>query len=162
MEAIVNSVNKGAVHRYILKPWDDDMFMDMVMSGLKRYEEMLENEGLIKRIQKQHKNLHLLKQQLMELTSHQYLKIMDMDRETEGLREQLERLNKEVSASECHPDKVIANMESILLKENGDDMVNINRIHHFYTCCIRSIYDEFDGISKRNGFEIPRIIPPQS
>lgn len=178
METIVNSINKGAVHRYILKPWDDDMFMDTVRSGLKRYEEMLENERLTRTVKKQHKKLHQLKEQLITLTSDQYRKIVDMDREIEDIREQLEELKAGMSTSACHPDKVITHMESILLKENDDninmedmdmnikdmnmDMDNINRLHRFYTCCIRSTYEEFDGISKRNGFEMPRIMPAQS
>ena len=49
MDAIIDAVNKGAIHRYIAKPWDAKDFLETIKAGLKKYELVLENELFLKR-----------------------------------------------------------------------------------------------------------------
>ena len=48
MDAIINAVNKGAIHRYIAKPWNTKDFLETIKVGLKKYELVLENEHFLK------------------------------------------------------------------------------------------------------------------
>ena len=43
MDAIIDAVNKGEIHRYLTKPWNDDDLLLQIRQSLKQYELTLEN-----------------------------------------------------------------------------------------------------------------------
>ena len=47
MDAIVDAVNKGEIHRYLTKPWNDDDLTLQVRQSLEQYELRLENKRLL-------------------------------------------------------------------------------------------------------------------
>ena len=57
MDAIVDAVNKGEIHRYLTKPWNDDDLLLQVRQGLEQYELVLENRRLLVLTNKQNKEL---------------------------------------------------------------------------------------------------------
>ncbi len=46
MNAIVDAINKGGIHRYLAKPWNDDDLMLQVRQSLEHYELVVENKRL--------------------------------------------------------------------------------------------------------------------
>ncbi len=46
MEALITAVNKGGIHQYISKPWDDKDVLYRVRKALEERESFLKNAGL--------------------------------------------------------------------------------------------------------------------
>ncbi len=57
MDAIVDAVNKGQIHRYLSKPWNDTDLLLQVKNHLEQYELVLENRRLLALTKKQNKDL---------------------------------------------------------------------------------------------------------
>lgn len=64
MESTVNAVNKGKIHRYLQKPWDNDELISAIEEGLEKVRLKYENIKLQKLIKKQNKALKELNQNL--------------------------------------------------------------------------------------------------
>ncbi len=64
MDAIVDAVNKGEIHRYLTKPWNDNDLLLLVQQALQQYELVFENRRLTVLTQKQNKELNALNQDL--------------------------------------------------------------------------------------------------
>jgi len=92
MEAIVEAVNKGAIHRYINKPWDDNDLLFQVRQALEQYELILENKRLLALTRKQNKELNELNKSLEKIIEERTKEILRKN-------ETLSRLNKELETS---------------------------------------------------------------
>jgi DNA-binding NtrC family response regulator len=57
MQTIINAVNKGAVQRYIAKPWKNDEMVQAIQYGIGQYERFLEDKALITLAKKQNAKL---------------------------------------------------------------------------------------------------------
>jgi len=63
-DAIVNAVNRGAVHQYITKPWDNDDLLLRVMGEFEIFKKSMEKKRLFKIITHQNRKLfHLANKQ---------------------------------------------------------------------------------------------------
>jgi response regulator RpfG family c-di-GMP phosphodiesterase len=60
VSAIVDAVNKGEIHRYFTKPWNDEQLLAQVAQALEQYELVLENRRLNALVQNQNKQLYEL------------------------------------------------------------------------------------------------------
>ncbi len=60
VSAIVDAVNKGEIHRYFTKPWNDEQLLVQVEQALEQYELVLENRRLNALVQNQNKQLYEL------------------------------------------------------------------------------------------------------
>ena len=49
--AAVDSINKGAVHKYVEKPWNDDDLMEMVASLVEIYDESNEQLSMLSKVE---------------------------------------------------------------------------------------------------------------
>ncbi len=58
IDAVVDAINKGKIHRYLSKPWNDDDLVIQVRQSLEQYELELENRRLLVLTQKQNKQLY--------------------------------------------------------------------------------------------------------
>jgi response regulator RpfG family c-di-GMP phosphodiesterase len=154
MDIIINSVNKGAIHKFINKPWDNDELLQLAKTYFKQYEEIFEGAQLLKIVKKQNKKLYDLDCEFME-------NITSYDKTLENLDLQIDALEQQItdapstSLSKKHSDKIIQQMQEVLIKKDKPDPVIIDK---FYKCCIKNLYDEFEDIANRNGFEMPQTI----
>ena len=92
MDAIVDAVNKGEIHRYLTKPWNDDDLILQVRQSLEQYELVLENKRLLALTRKQNKELN-------DLNQHLEQKVQERSQEIIEKNKQLSRLNKELESS---------------------------------------------------------------
>jgi len=92
MDAIVDAINKGGIHRYLTKPWNDDDLMLQVRHSLEQYELVLENRRLLALTHKQNKELDQLNKQLEK-------KVQERSREIIAKNKKLSQLNKELESS---------------------------------------------------------------
>ncbi len=51
INAAVDAINKGAIHKYVEKPWDDEKLLDMVASLVEIYEESKDKLSILSRVQ---------------------------------------------------------------------------------------------------------------
>lgn len=89
MGAIVSAVNRGEIHRYLTKPWNDDELIMHVRKAVEQYGLIEENKRLVKTIRKQNK-------QLYDFGKSMEKKIEERSREIEEKNKALEFLNKEL------------------------------------------------------------------
>ncbi len=64
MDAIIDAVNKGKIHQYVSKPWQDDDLLGLVRSALDQVELRLENQRLGELTEKQNRQLSELNKDL--------------------------------------------------------------------------------------------------
>ncbi len=57
MDALAEAVNKGEIHRYITKPWNDSDLLLLVRQSLEQYELTLENRRLLALLKRQNGKL---------------------------------------------------------------------------------------------------------
>jgi len=92
MDAIIEAVNKGEIHRYMTKPWNDEDMILQVRKALEEYELILENKRLIALTKKQNK-------ELKELNARLEQKVEERSREIIQKNKELSQLNKELESS---------------------------------------------------------------
>lgn len=92
MNAIVDAVNKGEIHRYMTKPWNDEDLLLQVRQCLEQYELVVENRRLLALTGRQNRKLR-------ELTKNLEKKVAERAREIIEKNEELSRLNKELESN---------------------------------------------------------------
>ncbi|HUU41537.1 MAG TPA: HD domain-containing phosphohydrolase [Desulfatiglandales bacterium] len=92
MNAIIDAVNKGEIHRYLTKPWNDDDLLIQVRQSLEQYELIIENRRLLVLTGRQNKKLR-------ELSNHLEEKVKERTAEIAKQNEMLNNLNKELETS---------------------------------------------------------------
>jgi response regulator RpfG family c-di-GMP phosphodiesterase len=92
MDAIIDAINKGAIHRYINKPWDDKDLLFQVRQALEQFELILENKRLLVLTQKQNKELDDYNKNLEKIIEQRTKEILDKN-------EKLSQLNKDLETS---------------------------------------------------------------
>lgn len=98
MDAIVDAVNKGEIHRYLTKPWNDDDLLLQVRQSLEQYELVLENRRLVKLTNKQNKELKELNKNLEQKVDERTKKLKEANIKLEkGFMETIRLLSSMVS-----------------------------------------------------------------
>jgi response regulator RpfG family c-di-GMP phosphodiesterase len=147
VQAITASVNKGSIHRYIAKPWDSDVLIETIQSGLNQYELIMENHRLFNLAKEQNAQLYSLNIKLKKKTEAHKKNITRLDHEIKNYNEQLQ----DGSESKEYLGEITA-----ILVEN--DLLNEEKLNCLYTALIAELYRQFNGIALRNGFEMPARI----
>lgn len=144
ISAISDSVNRGAVHRFITKPWDNDELLEMIKSGLQYYELVVENRNLFALAKKQNTRLYNLSQELKEKAAVHKRVIVRKDKQIVQLKK---RLAKGVDEADY--------FEQIekLLDEN--QMFEKDKIVLCYQAVIKGFFLKFKDLAARSGFLMP-------
>ncbi|MGO9137271.1 MAG: HD domain-containing phosphohydrolase [Syntrophales bacterium] len=77
IDAIVDAVNDGGIHRYLTKPWKDEDLLLQVHQVLEQYELVLENRRLLELTKKQNEELASLNSGLEEKVKEKTAEIMN-------------------------------------------------------------------------------------
>jgi adenylate cyclase len=123
MDAVVDAINKGGIHRYLSKPWNDEDLKLQVRQSLEQYELVLENKRLLALIHKQNKELQAFNRQLEK-------KVEERSREILVKNKELSRLNKELKSSLYNTVRSFASlieMQSPLLAVHGRNVSHLSR-----------------------------------
>ncbi len=91
MDAVVDAVNKGEIHRYLNKPWNDDDLLLLVQQALQQYELVYENRRLTELTQKQNKELNALNQGLEKKVEERTNEITQKNMELNEINVKLEK-----------------------------------------------------------------------
>jgi len=145
MDAITEAVNKGSIHKYISKPWDNKDFEKKIKSGLNQFELTMENHKLFKLAKDQNSKLFQLNSELKEgAVSHE---------------KTIKKLNGEISQLNQRMDKGFVNRDYVneieaVLKEYK--MLDQGKLNFLYSTLLAELYEQFQDIATRNGFEMPK------
>jgi len=123
MDAVVEAINKGGIHRYLSKPWNDEDLKLQVRQSLEQYELVLENKRLLALTHRQNKKLHTLNRELEKKVEERSREILDKNKK-------LSRLNKELESSLYNTVRSfvsLTEMQAPSLAAHGRDVSHISR-----------------------------------
>ncbi|HBT88955.1 response regulator [Desulfobacter sp.] len=144
INAVAGAVNRGAVHRFITKPWNNDDLLEMIKSGLQHYELLVENKNLFALAKKQNARLYNLSQELKQKASEHKREIVQKEK-------QIIQLTKRLEKGVCEAD-YIKNIEKIL-EEN--QMFDTKKMGLCYAAVMEIFFSKFKDLAARNGFFMP-------
>jgi len=148
VDAVTDAVNKGSIHRYIAKPWDNKVLAETVKSGLQQYELIMENHRLFALAKEQNAKLYTVNTELKKSAGVHKKAIIQKDK-------QIKELNARLTKGFENRDYI--NEIEALLKEQ--QMVGEDKLNMLYVALISELYEQFQDIATRNGFEMPENIP---
>lgn len=92
MDVIIDAVNKGGIHRYLAKPWNDEELISQIRQAIEQYELILENRRLTELTTKQN-------EELLELNKNLEAKVAERSQEILIKNKALSRLNLQLETS---------------------------------------------------------------
>ena len=120
MEAIVDAVNKGEIHRYLTKPWNDNDLLIHVKQAIEQYELVLENRRLNQLTKKQNNELKELNEGLEQ-------KVIERTRKIEQKKEELEESHIKLEKSFKDTIKLLASLIETSNPGLGKQIKNVAR-----------------------------------
>lgn len=121
MDAVVDAVNKGEIHRYLNKPWNDDELLVQVRQSLEQYELVLENRRLSELTSTQNRELNDLNKNLEKKVSERTLEVRQKNIE-------LEEANKRLEKSFLDTIRLLSSLIETLNPELGRYMKHVARL----------------------------------
>ena len=91
MDAVIEAVNLGEIHRYLTKPWNDDDLLLLVQQALQQYELVAENRRLTALTQKQNSELNDLNRGLEKKVEERTLEITQKNEALNKINLELEK-----------------------------------------------------------------------
>lgn len=64
LNSVTDAINRGAIYRFLTKPWEDDLLRANVADAFKRYELTRENERLAEQLRQANEQLRLMNHDL--------------------------------------------------------------------------------------------------
>lgn len=121
MEAVIAAVNKGEIHRYLTKPWNDDDLLLQVRQAIKQYELVDENQRLTELTAKQNK-------ELVELNQNLERKVAERTQQIVLQNKILEKVNRKLEKSFMDSIRLLSNMVETLNPKLGSLMRNVAQL----------------------------------
>lgn len=148
VDAVTRAVNKGSIHRYLSKPWNNKELIGTTKTGLEQYELIMENDRLFKLAKTQNTKLYALNTELQKSSAVYKKAILQRDKDIAELKKRLKT---------GFENRNYINEIEALLKENN--MIEKEKIDLIYTAAMAELFEQFQDIATRNGFEMPDNIP---
>ncbi len=148
MDAVTDAVNKGSIHRYIAKPWNNKVLAETIKSGLEQHELIMENHRLFALAKEQNTKLYTLNQDLQKSAAVHKKAIFQKESQITELKARL--------AKGFENRNYINEMESLLKEKN---LLDQDKLNPLYRAIIAELYEQFQDIATRHGFEMPEEIP---
>lgn len=150
MNAIIDSINKGAIHYYIQKPWDSRDLQDIIRLGIAKHEARLENQRLLGLAKEQNAKLLAIGRELKENAKKNADEIDRLDAEILSLSRKLDRLKS------APPSADRSLKEAVLSFRNGWCGTDESRfLDDLFQKTLRELEEQFHEIALRNGFRLP-------
>ena len=146
--AVTDAVNKGSIHRYITKPWDNKILAETVRTGLEQHELIMENHKLFTLAKEQNTKLYSVNKELQKSAAVHKKAIVQKDKQITELNARLEKGFENRN--------YINEIESLLQEKQ---MLDEGKLNSLYVAVIAELYEQFQDIATRNGFEMPENIP---
>ncbi len=144
VDAVTEALNKGAIHRYISKPWNTEALIEAVRNGLEQYAVIVENHRLFALAKEQNTVLYKLNVALKKDTDRHHKALLNKN---ELIAELAARLEKE-----CNSQDHMQEIQTFLQKKHLLDQTSLHALH---SAMAAELYKQFTDIAARSGFEMP-------
>ncbi len=121
MEAVIHAVNKGEIHRYLTKPWNDEDLLLQVRQSLEHFELRSENQRLTQLTITQNKELSLLNKELEQ-------KVEERTQEVVQKNEALKTINSMLEQSFMDSIRLLVSLVEILNPRLGKQMRQVAQL----------------------------------
>ena len=121
MEAVIAAVNKGEIHRYLTKPWNDEDLLLQVRQSLEHYELIADNRRLTELTVAQNAKL-------TELNKNLERKVEERTRQIIEQNQRLEKVNQMLEASFMDSIRLLASMVETLNANLGKQMRQVAQL----------------------------------
>lgn len=152
LNAMIESVNKGRIHRFIAKPWKNEELLNTVRESIEQYDLVNENRALLKTAKKQNKKLHEVARNLQKNTGEHRKTISRLDREIQALENRIESLEP---APEKMRERGLKEVEDLLLKKG---LLNGEGIKGVYRHTLEELHEQISDTALRAGISIPDFL----
>jgi len=158
LKAIVDAVNKGKIHKYITKPWNNEAFIEDIKAGLEQYELSLENERLFTLAKEQNSKLFQLNQDLKQTAEKQTETLSNLESQIEeSLIEEEQHDTKSLEKKEgttntALKEKNLRQDFREILQEQG--MLDKDNLNHLLAAATNEMFGRFRELGLKNGFEL--------
>jgi response regulator RpfG family c-di-GMP phosphodiesterase len=148
MDALIDAVNRGAIHRYIKKPWNTEQLVSFIKEGLEQYEGLLENKRLMKQTKRQNAKLYKFN--------------MELKKKTEAHEETLSKLDQEIE-KQGNPDQSLQKKDdnktydtaTVAAYLKAHDLTRPEILNMLYQDLLVKLFRQFQQASGTAGFEMP-------
>lgn len=147
--SIMNAVNKWAIQRYIKKPMDGTKVLAAIQTGIRHFELTLENDRLLALAKKQNAKLYDLNCELMETKKTLAGDLFEIETEINSLENRIKELT---AANPVSRKAVMAALHSVMDADSPEDN---SKMKLLMAQTIRTLFDQFNDIANRSGFEMP-------
>lgn len=92
LNSVTDAINRGAVYKFLTKPWEDDLLRANVEEAFQRYEMKVENVRLTQELRQANDELRLINQELeqrVELKTREALRSLNVLRVSQEILEHL-------------------------------------------------------------------------
>ena len=149
LDAMIEAVNKGRIHRFIPKPWNNEELLNAVLEGIERYDLANENQKLLDTAKEQNKKLRDVAIELSKKTGEHRKTLSQLDREIKALENRIQSLEP---TSERIREKGLKEVEDLLFKKGLLNGEGINRV---YLRTMEELYEQISDTALRAGLSIP-------
>jgi response regulator RpfG family c-di-GMP phosphodiesterase len=150
MQNIINAVNKGCVHKYLLTPLENDTILQAINWGIEQYELFLNNEKFFVVAKKQNTKLYELNCQLMEETKSYDNELKNLDNEVKSIAAELKAMN---SKKVITPAQIMDTLQTFLQSQEKTGQEKLNEL---FSQTIKALFEDFNDLALGNGFEMPK------
>jgi putative nucleotidyltransferase with HDIG domain len=84
LEALADSINKGEIHHYITKPWEDAELLGLILGAVEKFQLKKENQRLIALTNRQNQELLQFNKRLEELVKERTQDLQQKQKELEA------------------------------------------------------------------------------
>jgi len=143
INAVTEAINRGAIHRYIAKPFHHVEFLETIKKGLEQFELTMENQHLFKLAQAQSENLYSLNMNLKKRSSkHKKALILE-----EQKIKEMSRVLEKGFESRSH----IKVIEKLVQKHK---MLDTSSLKLLCSAVLAELDEQFRDLAVRNGIEM--------
>ncbi len=92
LNSVTDAINRGAVYKFLTKPWEDDLLRENVAEAFQRYEMKIENARLTHQLQQANEELQNINQELeqrVELKTRETVRNLNVLRVSQEILENL-------------------------------------------------------------------------
>ncbi|MFH2060380.1 MAG: response regulator [Pseudomonadota bacterium] len=151
IQIIINAVNQSAVQRFLVKPFENQDFLKAIRSGLKLYTSFVEHNKLLGLAKQQNSKLYELNCELMEATKARNKTINNLDNDIKTINDEITAL----SSQQKKTSQTLFDLISTYVTSN--QKVDAAKVEALFFETIHTLYNQFDELAQRNGFEMPQI-----
>jgi len=146
LKTVIESVNKGAVYKYIIKPWDNEALLDNIKTALMKYQLVYENKMLLEKAVEQNKKLYRISCQLMGSTDHLKTEFEALDKDIETLETEIQN---NIDPNLQQQNRITREIETEMA---GRGQLNRKALDKAYSDCVQKLYLDIEDLANRNGF----------